>query len=135
MSRTFVQGSSLTLEDQMSPTSRNARPPLVAIATLSLAALVLAASAARAASPTDPVTVDIPMDILGEMFVPAGQTVDELPNDYVIEEFLISGAAPPKHFVDGYRGARSERQPPMYFPLGGGTHRALIRGRAPRRRR
>ncbi|ADI15402.1 fucose isomerase [Truepera radiovictrix] len=35
--------------------------------------------------------------------------------------FEISGAAPASHFVDGYAGARSERQPPMYFPLGGGT--------------
>ena len=35
--------------------------------------------------------------------------------------FEISGAAPASHFVDGYAGAVSERQPPMYFPLGGGT--------------
>lgn len=35
--------------------------------------------------------------------------------------FLISGAAPASHFIDGYAGARSERQPPVYFPLGGGT--------------
>jgi hypothetical protein len=34
---------------------------------------------------------------------------------------LISGAAPPAHFIDGWRGAASERQPPMYFRLGGGT--------------
>jgi hypothetical protein len=33
----------------------------------------------------------------------------------------ISGAVPPAHLVDGFRGAVSERQPPMYFPLGGGT--------------
>ena len=33
----------------------------------------------------------------------------------------ISGAAPANHFVDGYAGARSERQPAMYFPLGGGS--------------
>jgi hypothetical protein len=33
----------------------------------------------------------------------------------------ISGAVPPEHFADGYRGAVSERQPAMYFPLGGGT--------------
>lgn len=33
----------------------------------------------------------------------------------------ISGAAPASHFVNGYRGSSSERQPPMYFPLGGGT--------------
>ncbi len=33
----------------------------------------------------------------------------------------ISGAAPANHFVDGYAGATSERQPAMYFPLGGGS--------------
>jgi hypothetical protein len=41
-------------------------------------------------------------------------------NDYVWV-FLISGAAPPAHFIGGYRGASSERQPPMYFALGGGS--------------
>lgn len=35
--------------------------------------------------------------------------------------FLISGAAPASHFIDGYAGATSERQDPMYFRLGGGT--------------
>lgn len=35
--------------------------------------------------------------------------------------FMISGAAPPNHFVDGYKGATSERQPPMFFRMGGGT--------------
>jgi len=35
--------------------------------------------------------------------------------------FEISGAAPASHFVGGYAGARSERQPPMYFPAGGGS--------------
>ncbi|MEO7718898.1 MAG: hypothetical protein ABIY70_22085 [Capsulimonas sp.] len=35
--------------------------------------------------------------------------------------FLISGAAPPEHFIGGYAGTSSERQPPMYFRLGGGT--------------
>ncbi|HTN19914.1 MAG TPA: hypothetical protein VL125_05545 [Pelobium sp.] len=35
--------------------------------------------------------------------------------------FLISGAAPPAHFVGGYKGASSERQPPMFFRLGGGS--------------
>jgi hypothetical protein len=33
----------------------------------------------------------------------------------------ISGAAPASHFRGGYAGSTSERQPPMYFPLGGGT--------------
>ncbi|MGB9604307.1 MAG: fucose isomerase [Bryobacteraceae bacterium] len=35
--------------------------------------------------------------------------------------FEISGGAPPAHFVGGFKGAVSERQPPMYFPMGGGT--------------
>jgi len=39
--------------------------------------------------------------------------------------FLISGAVPPKHLVDGYAGADSARQPPMYFPNGGGTLRGI----------
>jgi hypothetical protein len=41
------------------------------------------------------------------------------------EEFVwlleISGSVPPNHFANGYADAVSERQPPMYFPLGGGT--------------
>ena len=41
-------------------------------------------------------------------------------NDYVWV-FLISGAAPPAHFIGGYKGTRSERQPAMYFRLGGGS--------------
>src|SRR5690606_39447207 len=35
--------------------------------------------------------------------------------------FLISGAAPPEHFIGGYKGDSSERQPPVYFKLGGVT--------------
>lgn len=41
-------------------------------------------------------------------------------DDYVWV-LLISGAAPPAHFIGGWRGTVSERQPPMYFRLGGGT--------------
>lgn len=41
--------------------------------------------------------------------------------DEYVWVFEISGAAPPKHFVGGYAGASSERQPPMYFRLGGGS--------------
>jgi hypothetical protein len=48
-----------------------------------------------------------------------------------IDDFVwvlqISGAAPASHFVNGYRGAVSERQPPMYFPLGGGTLKGVGR--------
>jgi hypothetical protein len=39
----------------------------------------------------------------------------------------ISGSAPPAHFEGGYRGATSERQPPMFFPLGGGTIKGISR--------
>lgn len=39
----------------------------------------------------------------------------------------ISGAAPPAHFTNGYAGASSERQPPMYFRLGGGTLKGVSR--------
>jgi len=42
-----------------------------------------------------------------------------------IDDFVwllqISGAAPANHFAGGYAGAISERQPAMYFPLGGGS--------------
>jgi hypothetical protein len=41
-------------------------------------------------------------------------------DDYVWV-FLISGGAPPAHYIGGYAGTSSERQPPMYFPLGGGS--------------
>jgi hypothetical protein len=41
-------------------------------------------------------------------------------DDYVWV-FLISGAVPPAHLTGGFKGAVSERQPPMYFRLGGGT--------------
>jgi hypothetical protein len=37
----------------------------------------------------------------------------------------ISGAAPANHFVDGYAAAISERQPAMYFPLGGGSLKGI----------
>lgn len=40
---------------------------------------------------------------------------------------LISGAAPPAHFIGGWKGASSERQPPMYFRLGGGTLKGVSR--------
>jgi hypothetical protein len=46
-------------------------------------------------------------------------------NGQFVWVFEISGAAPPQHFVDGYQGAVSERQPPMYFRLGGGTIKGI----------
>lgn len=38
---------------------------------------------------------------------------------------LISGAAPPAHFIDGWKGAEGYRQVPMYFPNGGSTLRGV----------
>jgi L-fucose isomerase-like protein len=46
-------------------------------------------------------------------------------NGQYVWVFLISGAAPPNHFIDGYKGTTSERQPPMYFRLGGGTVKGI----------
>ena len=43
-------------------------------------------------------------------------------DDYVWV-FLISGAAPPAHFVEGWKSAEGFRQPAMYFPSGGSTLR------------
>jgi hypothetical protein len=45
-------------------------------------------------------------------------------SDYVWV-LLISGSAPPAHFIGGWAGASSERQPPMYFRLGGGTLKGI----------
>ncbi|EHQ30815.1 fucose isomerase [Mucilaginibacter paludis] len=39
--------------------------------------------------------------------------------------FLISGAVPAAHLIDGYKGASSERQPTMYFHLGGGSLKGI----------
>ncbi len=47
-------------------------------------------------------------------------------DDYVWV-LLISGAAPPAHFEGGWAGASSERQPAMYFRLGGGTLKGVSR--------
>ena len=41
--------------------------------------------------------------------------------DAYVWVLLISGAVPPAHLIGGFKGAISERQPPMYFRLGGGT--------------
>jgi hypothetical protein len=41
--------------------------------------------------------------------------------------FQISGAVPASHLIGGYRGAISERQPPMYFRLGGGTLKGICK--------
>jgi hypothetical protein len=45
---------------------------------------------------------------------------DQYGDDFVWV-MLISGSVPPSHLVGGYAGVTSQRQPPMYFRLGGGT--------------
>lgn len=45
-------------------------------------------------------------------------------DDYVWV-LLISGAAPPAHFIGGWTGAEGFRQPAMYFPNGGSTLRGI----------
>jgi hypothetical protein len=47
-------------------------------------------------------------------------TVDEY-----VWVFLISGSVPPEHLTGGWKGASSERQPAMYFRLGGGTLKGI----------
>ena len=45
--------------------------------------------------------------------------------DAYVWVFEISGAVPPAHFAEGYRGATGERQPPMYFAQGGSTLKGI----------
>ncbi|MDB4919553.1 fucose isomerase [Mucilaginibacter sp.] len=45
--------------------------------------------------------------------------------DDFVWTFLISGAVPASHLIDGYKGASSERQPAMYFRLGGGSLKGI----------
>jgi len=48
-----------------------------------------------------------------------------------IDDFVwvleISGSVPPAHLEGGFAGAISERQPAMFFPLGGGTIKGVSR--------
>jgi hypothetical protein len=45
--------------------------------------------------------------------------------DQYVWVFEISGSAPPTHFINGWAGAVGERQPPMYFRLGGSTLKGI----------
>ena len=48
-----------------------------------------------------------------------------VPRSAFVWVFLISGAAPPAHFIGGWKGAEGLRQPAMYFPNGGSTLRGI----------
>jgi hypothetical protein len=54
-----------------------------------------------------------------------GQRYHQNGFDDFVWVLLISGAAPPAHFAGGWKGASSERQPSMYFRLGGGTLKGI----------
>ncbi len=45
--------------------------------------------------------------------------------DKYVWVFEISGSAPPSHFIGGWKGATGERQPAMYFRLGGSTIKGI----------
>jgi hypothetical protein len=51
-----------------------------------------------------------------------GQGIDDF-----VWVFQISGAVPASHIQGGYAKAVSERQPPMYFRLGGGTLKGICK--------
>ena len=48
-------------------------------------------------------------------------------NGQFVWVFEISGAVPPNHNIGGYAGTVSERQPPMYFPAGGGSVKGVAK--------
>lgn len=52
----------------------------------------------------------------------AGNGIDDF-----VWVFQISGAVPASHLAGGYAGAVSERQPSMYFRLGGGTLKGVCK--------
>ena len=61
----------------------------------------------------------------GEWFKGAG--ADGKMIDEFVWLFQISGAVPASHLVGGYKGAVSERQPSMYFRMGGGTIKGVCK--------
>lgn len=50
--------------------------------------------------------------------------------DEFVWVYEISGSVPPSHLRNGYRGAQSWRQNPVYFPAGGGTIRGVSKAGA-----
>jgi L-fucose isomerase-like protein len=54
-----------------------------------------------------------------------GESFDVSGREEFVWVFEISGSVPPAHLTGGYAGAVSERQPSMYFRLGGGTVKGI----------
>ena len=67
----------------------------------------------------DPATT-LPDARWGEQYT--GEGIDDF-----VWLFQISGAVPASHLTGGYKNAVSERQPPMYFRLGGGTLKGICK--------
>lgn len=66
-------------------------------------------------------------DVVRERDTNAKSRTDAPGVDDFVWVLEISGAVPPSHLEGGYAGAVSERQPPMYFRLGGGTIKGISR--------
>jgi L-fucose isomerase-like protein len=56
-----------------------------------------------------------------------GEMLDINGESHFVWVLQISGAAPASHFRGGYAESTSERQPAMYFPLGGGSLKGVGR--------
>jgi hypothetical protein len=54
-----------------------------------------------------------------------GETYGHGTDEQFVWTLEISGSVPPAHFAMGYAEAVSERQPPIYFRLGGGTIKGI----------
>jgi hypothetical protein len=54
-----------------------------------------------------------------------GETYELNGEKHFVWVLEISGSVPPAHFAGGFKEAVSERQPPMYFRLGGGTIKGI----------
>ena len=55
--------------------------------------ITLLSTSFAVADPTSPVTVEVPPADQGEAFVPGTRLLEDLPREYVEEEFFISGNA------------------------------------------
>ena len=65
---------------------------LISVRFWIIATLALGLAGSAPAAPTDPVTVTLPPDG-GPAFVPGARLVEDLPQNYVEEEFFVSGGA------------------------------------------
>ena len=67
--------------------------PFTRLLALTASALLPLLGGGATALPTDPVSVTLPPEDQGDAFVPGFRTLDDLEQEYVEEEFFVSGAA------------------------------------------